>query len=86
MCAALLFTSPLGCDAGLLDRHELASGVLLHVLSFTSELRAFRGGAWGFSEGSLRSSSRGSSVKPTTRKFDWCTRSSSAVSGPTAFS
>ena len=30
------------------------------------------------------SSTRGCSVKPTTRKFDWCTRSSSAVSGPIA--
>ena len=27
---------------------------------------------------------RGCSVKPTTRKFDWCTRSRSAVSGPIA--
>ena len=30
------------------------------------------------------SSSRGCSVKPTTRKFDWWTRSRSAVSGPIA--
>ena len=32
------------------------------------------------------SSSRGCSVKPTTRKFDWCTRSRSAVSAPIACS
>ncbi len=30
--------------------------------------------------------SGGSSVKPTTRKFDWCTRRSSAVSAPIALS
>ena len=30
------------------------------------------------------SASAGCSVKPTTRKFDWCTRRSSAVSGPIA--
>ena len=27
---------------------------------------------------------RGRSVNPTTRKFDWCTRRRTAVSGPTA--
>src|SRR6476646_3747428 len=33
-----------------------------------------------------RSSRRGCSVKPTMRKFDWCTRRSTAVSGPIAAS
>ena len=33
---------------------------------------------------SASSESRGRSVKPTTRKFDWCTRRRSAVSGPIA--
>ena len=32
------------------------------------------------------SSSRGEAVKPTMRKFDWCTRTSAAVSGPIAAS
>jgi len=33
---------------------------------------------------SATSASAGRSVKPTTRKFDWCTRRSTAVSGPIA--
>ena len=40
-----------------------------------------RGAARARCASSASSSSRGRSVKPTTRKFDWCTRRSSAVSG-----
>ena len=47
----------------------------------TPEPRSSRSGRPCALRDRASSSSRGSSVKPTTRKFDWCTRSSSAVVG-----
>ena len=46
------------------------------------EPRSSRSGSSWRRATAASSSSRGCSVKPTTRKFDWCTRSSSAVLGP----
>ena len=55
------------------ERHERARAEVVDECEVVSRRRP-----------SASSASDGRSVKPSTRKFDWCTRSSTAVSGPMA--